>query len=301
MLEAGLITARMLHYAAVMALFGVALFPLYAFRTAGGSVPPHDRDWSAKIIFIAAAAAFVTAIFWLQCVTANMVGLPAAAIDPDALASVVSGTAFGRLWRARLGLAVLLLALAAYSSRASKTAPTRLVAALLSGALLASVAGTGHTMLSDGADHTLHVLADALHLLAAGAWLGGLICLGFVMAKNAGDVRVVLIRFSGMGTIAVAVLVGSGLINTWYLVGSVSNLVGTTYGQLLMLKLAVFVAMLALAAANKFWLVPALSSGADDAEAATMRLRRHVFAEQVLGGVVILIVSVLGTLEPAVG
>jgi putative copper resistance protein D len=58
--------------------------------------------------------------------------------------------------------------------------------------------------------------------------------------------------------------------------------------------------MLGLAFANRFWLVPALTSGASEAKTAAQRLRRHVFAEQVLGFLVILIVSVLGTLEPAI-
>jgi putative copper export protein len=46
------------------------------------------------------------------------------------------------------------------------------------------------------------------------------------------------------------------LINSWFLVGSVSSLLTTLYGQILLAKVAFFAAMLALAAANRFWLVP---------------------------------------------
>ncbi len=299
MIETWLITARAVHYAAVMALFGVALFPVYAFPDA--KCPARYEAWGRNVLFLAALAALLTGVFWLQCVTANMSGSPRAAIDPDEIYSVLCDTVFGRVWSVRLVLSALLLGLTGYAKAVSKSQPNKLTLALLSAALLASIAGTGHTMLNDGRDHAVHVFADALHLLAAGAWLGGLLSLGFVLARDAGDIREVLIGFSGMGTIAVAVILASGLINSWYLVGSVANLVATPYGQILMVKLAIFAVMLALAAANRFWLVPALSGGARQAQAATIRLQRHVIGEQIFGAMAVLIVSVLGTLEPAIG
>ena len=100
---------------------------------------------------------------------------------------------------------------------------------------------------------------------------------------------------------AVATLVGSGLINSWFLVGSPSNLVATAYGQLLLAKLVLFAGMLGLAIVNRFWLVPALTKGATESVISAERLRRHVLAEQSIGFLVILIVSVLGTMEPALG
>ena len=36
MIEAGLILARFVHYAAAMALFGVSLFPLYSYPSRAG-------------------------------------------------------------------------------------------------------------------------------------------------------------------------------------------------------------------------------------------------------------------------
>ncbi len=306
MLDAGLIAARALHYAAVMLLFGVPLFPLYAYRAPNAPLPTRLKNWSGKLLFGAAVAAFLTACLWFHLVTAKMSGSLDAALDPDALHSVLYDTAFGRVWSVRLGLSALLVAATGFYYLVSKTAPNWMFLTVLAAALLATLAGTGHTMLSDGMDHTIHIAADAAHLLAAGAWLGGLVSLGYVLTTEAETARDVLTRFSGMGTIAVAVLVASGLINSWFLVGNVSNLFGTPYGRLLLVKLGIFTVMLALAAANRFWLVPALSMGAREADAgatsvATVKLRQHVLAEQVLGCLVILLVSVLGTLEPAVG
>ena len=160
----------------------------------------------------------------------------------------------------------------------------------------------------------VHVGSDAAHLLAAGAWLGGLVPLGFMLlgymmtereASPVIDVERILLRFSRMGYVAVGTLIGSGLINSWFLVGSVSGLLNTPYGQILLGKLALFAAMLALAAANRFWLVPqmivARAGASGEPSVWLSRLRYHVLGEQLLGLMVLLAVSILGTMWPAVG
>jgi putative copper resistance protein D len=103
-----------------------------------------------------------------------------------------------------------------------------------------------------------------------------------------------------MGYVAVATLIGTGLVNSWFLVGSPSNLLTTTYGQLLLAKLAMFAGMLVLAASNRFWLLPSLQDKSGDKPAALDRLFYHVLGEQLLGAMVLFIVSILGTLRPAI-
>jgi len=186
-----------------------------------------------------------------------------------------------------------------------------LVTTILAAVLLASLAGTGHAQIEEGSMNVIHVASDAAHLLAAGAWLGGLVLLGFILldySRGDGepivDVDRILLRFSSMGYVAVATLIVSGLVNSWFLVNSVSNLLKTPYGQILLGKLALFAAMLVLAAANRFWLVPRMIETADDCGEPAVwlgRLRYHVLGEQFLGLMVLLAVSVLGTMRPAVG
>jgi len=182
------------------------------------------------------------------------------------------------------------------------------------GALLASLAGVGHSQIEEGVAGVIHLTSDAAHLLAAGAWLGGLLPLGYVLllhdrergrsARRSG-LNEILLRFSGMGYVAVATLIGSGLINGWFLIGNFSSLFATPYGQLLIVKLVLFAGMLALAVSNRFWIVSSLTKArADDpngSTAWTARLRNHVLGEQFLGWMVLLIVSVLGTMRPAIG
>jgi putative copper resistance protein D len=131
----------------------------------------------------------------------------------------------------------------------------------------------------------------------------GSILLGYSMGDGEPivDLDRILLRFSSMGYVAVATLIASGLINSWLLVGSVSNLLTTLYGQILLVKLGLFGAMLALAAANRFWLVPRMIETRAGASVWLGRLRYHVLGEQFLGLMVLLAVSVLGTMRPAVG
>ena len=195
----------------------------------------------------------------------------------------------------------------------SRFGPRRdLITPILAAVLLISSAGVGHAQIEEGIEGKIHLVSDAGHLLAAGAWLGGLVPLGYTLSLQGrenrfgqeSDLNEILLRFSGMGYVAVATLTGSGLVNSWFLVGNISGLFATPYGQLLIVKLGLFAGMLALAVSNRFWIVPLLIKARTDdpngSTAWTARLRNHVLGEQFLGFMVLVIVSVLGTMQPAV-
>jgi copper resistance protein D len=305
MTEAALIAARFLHFASVLVLFGLALFPLYTYPDRVGSTPLCL--WLRLRLRLAALLALLSGIAWALFTIAKMTGSLREAADPAAIASVLRETTFGQVWIARLALIVALLA----SVRGCKSSDhPDWITAGISGVVLATLAGVGHTHVSDGAAYVIHVSADGAHLLAAGAWLGGLLPLANVLALahrspsavHCAEARDVLQRFSGMGYTAVATLIGSGLINSWYLVGVVSALTTSLYGQLLILKLCLFGGMLALAALNRLWFVPSLVRETRSQSAVLfVRLRRHVLGEQALGLIIVFVVSLLGMLQPAVG
>ena len=287
-----LAAARLAHYAALTTLFGLSLFPFYAGP--GGRAP---RPASVA----AAATVPVSGLLWLMVSTATMSGDLAAAFDPGALGQVVREMAFGRIWVARLALALLTLGLVLVRP-GSRWIPG------LGGAMLASIALTGHAQMEEGPDRLIHMGADGLHLLAAGVWLGALIPILVLARRPAGpepaqDVELgrVLARFSRMGTLAVATLVGSGLVNASFLVGSVRGLVSTDYGRLLMIKLALFAGMLGLAGHNRWRLTPGLLASHGGPAAADLRaaLARQVLVEQVLGLLVLAIVALMGASDPA--
>ena len=301
MLEAGLIISRFLHFAAATALFGASLYPLYTYHVRAEPQPVQLSRWLTSTLAVAAFAALVSNLLWLAFVTANINDALAAALDPVALASVIHNTGFGRLWIVRLALNALVVVIAVAQLFFAKGRQQRLLLPLLTAALLASLAGTGHTQTAEHMGRYVHTASDAAHLLAAGAWLGGLLALAFTLKQTSTDAEAILRRFSGMGYVAVAVLVGSGLVNSWFLVGSISGLFNTPYGQLLLIKLILVAGMLGFAALNRFWLVPSLTRNAERHDFALVQLRRHVMGEQALGILVLVIVSMIGTMQPAAG
>jgi putative copper resistance protein D len=310
MIDLGLVVARLLHFAAVTNLAGVSIFPLYAHADAE---PMVLLRWRQRVLLAAAIAALFSGVVWFVFAVANMSGTLADVADREALWTVLNETTFGRVWTARMLLAVIVLGVVSIRFASTAGPQPDWIMPFLTGALLASLAGVGHSQIGEGVPGVIHVTSDAAHLLAAGAWLGGLLPLGFILAHygretdtaRATDLDEILLRFSGMGYVAVATLIGSGLVNGWFLIGNVSGLFATPYGQLLLVKVVLFAGMLALAVSNRFWIVPSLTKARTDdrngSTAWTARLRHHVLGEQFLGLMVLLIVSVLGTMRPAIG
>jgi putative copper resistance protein D len=310
MIDVGLIVARLLHYAAVTALAGVSFFPFYAYE---GTEPQALARWRRRLLLAAAIVALLSGLFWFVFAVAGMSGALTDLTDPEVVWAVVQDTAFGAVWTARMLLAVIIVGLTATRLFSTRTINQDLITSILAAALLASLAGTGHSQIEEGWPNAAHVASDAAHLLAAGAWLGGLLPFGFILFLHAGEIEAagpmdldqILLRFSQMGYVAVATLIGTGLVNSWFLVGAVSSLWTTAYGKMLIAKLLLFGGMLALAVLNRFWLVPStIKARTDDLGGFvswTGRLRTHVRGEQLLGLMLLLIVSVLGTMRPAIG
>jgi copper resistance protein D len=76
----------------------------------------------------------------------------------------------------------------------------------------------------------------------------------------------------------------------------------TMYGRLLVLKIALFAAMLMVAAANRFWLMPRLGNvTVSERELdAVRKLTRNCVVEVVLGLMIFAIVGALGTIHPTI-
>jgi len=282
---------RALHFAATVALFGELAFALAIAR-------PDARALArlARVSAWALGIAAVSGVLWLAAQAQSMSGAP---LSRETLGAVVGETLFGRVAALRLGLALAMAAVLVLLRRSRPGGVAVLVAgALVAGALLASIAWSGHAAAEAGADRIVHLSADVLHLLAAGAWVGALwpLAVALAGATDAAEAARAARRFSALGIACVATLVVTGIANSWYTVGSVPAMIGTPYGRLLSAKLALFAAMLALAAVNRLRITPRLASG--DA-AARARLRRNAAIEAALGLAVIALVGVLGATVPA--
>ncbi len=168
------------------------------------------------------------------------------------------------------------------------------LAGLFGAGLLATFAGVGHA--STTAPGWLSMTMDGLHLAAMAIWLGGLvIVLGALLPRLAAvDVEPVLARFSAVAFVSVATLAVTGTYAAWRGVGTVHALFTTTYGLLVVAKVALFVGIVAVANMSRNNVRrrrradPAV---ADDV--ATELLRRSVLVEVAVAVVVLAVTAVL--------
>jgi copper resistance protein D len=148
-------------------------------------------------------------------------------------------------------------------------------------------------------------------LIAAGAWVGGLIPLVWLLgmlrrsgrkgwAHVASDITW---RFSNLGILAVGAILLTGIVNVWFLAGGAPGLTATHYGHLLLFKIALFIAMVCFAAINRHYLAPELSIRADDPELGTRAVRflqRNAVLEILLGFIILAVVAILGITPPGI-
>jgi copper resistance protein D len=292
-IAAGLILSRFVHLSALMVLFGSGIFPLYA-----GANAAQDR----RIAVIAARVALVGGVLWYLFTAAGMTGNLRGAVDWTVLSLVGGSTAFGHLWLTRLILLVAALLLFVLGSKRW----TWFAGVVLSGIALVTIPWAGHGQDGAGSGTWLHPGADVVHLLAAAIWIGALVRLLLLLRhgkfETGGKVTRALIGFSAWGPATVALLLFSGLVNSWFLIGpqNVATMLRTGYGATLAAKLVFFAAMLGLATANRFRLTPrlALAGNAATAADATQALHRSITAETLLAAAVLAAVALMGTLPP---
>ena len=310
MLDWAIVAARMLQYACVLTLFGSALFFLYGLDMEPTSAPVPYHVWPRRILLIASIGALAASMPWLMAETASLTGDAKNALDWPSLWSIVSDTGFGRSGALRVGALALSATLLLVLPNSRRLWGLQ---ALLGGTLVASFAWTGHGSMDVGAAGLLHRGSDVLHLLAAGIWIGALLPLSLLIGcsiatQPRSDPRVVALalqRFSKVGAAVVSILILSGLVNSWFLIGAPHwrELFTTAYGRSLIVKLALFALMLVLAVLNRYRFSPALTASLETPEPrvrALQGLRRSVSAEMVLALLVIAVVALLGTLEPPV-
>src|SRR5207253_1989291 len=110
----------------------------------------------------------------------------------------------------------------------------------------------GHA--STGDNTGLAVPIDAAHVAAMSVWFGGLaaLLLSALGGGFSGGLRRALVRFSFIATTCVIVLVASGLFAAWREVGfSLDGYTDTSYGRLLIIKVAIVAGLVGLAAISR--------------------------------------------------
>jgi copper transport protein len=292
--------------------------------------PPDDvgAEFAARwrrIVVAAWATAVVSTslLFVLQGALAADVPLREA-LSSDVLREVAE-TRFGVVSLIRLGLLAACAAVwpavrrsveprvsvGAATVTVRPTATVLAAGSLLVVALLATPGMSGHAGTTDPV--ALNVALDVLHMVAAAAWMGGLLLLvggAFPATRNLPEdarARVLaptVARFSDLAVVAVAVLVLSGGVRAWAEVRTLGALTDANYGVVLLVKLAAVVPILALGAINNRWTKPRIVKAAEErdpdlARRPLLALRQLTAAEIAMGAIVIGITAVLVNLPPA--
>ena len=305
-METFLIAARAVHYASTISLAGV--FAFLCFVASAEALPRLRRQlwllaWAGFALMLLSGGA------WLLFLSAQMSGQPiAAALTQGIVATVLTSTRFGQIWILRFVLSVILAVLLLMPQGWRRWFWCWGGLAFAAG-LLAALAWAGHGGATPGRPGELHLTADMLHLLAAGAWVGSLLPLALLLAEirrsgnpDAAAARRAVVRFSILAAISVVILLTAGLVNTWFLAGTVPALIGTGYGRLLLAKIAIFATMVMIAAVNLLRMTPRLAwpsvEGRPRIRNALGHLRRNALVEAGLGFCVLGIVAILGVLPP---
>jgi copper resistance protein D len=309
-LQFSLMAIRGIHFAATALVTGALVFRMVVVEPAMISTKataPVVRSLIRQTAWISLAIAAISGAIWLLLEAVSMSRLPfGEAMTWKVLSTLLSETQFGLVSESRFVLAIILAACLAHD----QVVPLRWLALCSALGLMATIAWTGHAGATPGAIGNLHLVVDALHLVAAAAWVGGVFPLALLL-NSARRNRTIewaslawssVLRFSTLGIITVETLLVTGIVNAWLLVGSVHALLFTKYGQLLTLKLIVFGLMLLFAAVNRFCLTPQLAPPIEDKARlrALHQLTRNSAAEVALGLAIFAIVGLLGTMCPAI-
>ena len=274
---------------------------------------PAARRWDERMGAMARVLVLValgSGIAWLLARTAVFENRAHAALEARAVWHAALDTWPGLVWLARSGLLIVLgafLAIRADVAERRNWLAARGEGLLLAGLALALMSAVSHAAAtSPGA--AIAVAVDAVHLLGTGLWIGALAPLVILLREAAQDgsqesvayAARAIRRFSRAALVVMLVLIGSGVKSALLEVGSVAGLLGTTYGRLLLVKLAVLVPILVLAAGNRRWLRRLSSAiGAFEPRAVLRRLAVLVGLEAGLALAILAVAAALTLTTPA--
>ncbi|AZP23407.1 transporter [Streptomyces aquilus] len=231
--------ARYLAYLAAALLIGTAVF-LAACRPADATVLPRLL-WAGWGILAAATVAQLLLRASYETGTAPAL---------DGFDRTLT-TRPGQVLLARLALLALTALYLRWVRKAWSAKGTRIAGGVLAVALALTWAAGEHA--SAGIQVPVAMTASVLHVLAMAAWLGGLTALVTTLYRAPVVEAATVARFSRLAFACVTVLVVTGVYQSWRGLGSWAALTGTSYGRLLLFKLAAVLVLLGAAGLSRQW------------------------------------------------
>jgi putative copper resistance protein D len=305
-LDALAVVVRAVLYIDLLTMFGFAVFGISGMQSAKRAVSALClRGWFAGM----AVLGLLVSTLQIAVMAASMAGLPLTLVSGDVLEKLVDVTLIGTAWKVRMAALFAMVPVSFLVPRMPRAALA--LATALSGIAVATFAWAGHGVMNSGVIGWLHLGADVVHLLAAGAWIGAIAVLCMLLfdgrvaldAERLSLLYRALKAFASTGTVIVGLILLTGILNLWIIVGlpNVLSLPNHAYGRLLLVKIALFVAMLCLAAGNRFRLSPALGRVHEhgDPQTALTMLRVSLATEAGCALTILAIAAWLGTLAPS--
>jgi copper resistance protein D len=291
-MDAALIAVRFVHFSAAMLLLGVTSF---AAAVAAPDLVVLRQRLVRRTILVLVLLLAITGLAWLALEAGEAGAGWSDVLAPSIWFDVLVGTHFGAAWIWHLVLIAILIVALALPQRSALW--LQLTGAVL---LLVSLGFVGHATMEAGVLGLAHRLNHALHILSAGFWVGSLPPLLFcLLAMGSAALRASAIatleRFSGLGHVAVAAALLTGLVNTQLTLGHLPLDWTSPYQALLAAKLGLVAMMVCIALGNRYWLTPRLAANPAKAERG---LVAGTIAEIVLGVAVVGLVSAFATWDP---
>ncbi|GAC1516887.1 MAG: hypothetical protein NVS1B4_14860 [Gemmatimonadaceae bacterium] len=289
------VAIRWASFMALLTLIGVVVFYFFVLRTLSGrDAAPLRAAIASRLTAVGRWAALaLTGLAPLRLIAQSYAMHGAsAALDVQTMATMIDRTGWGWAWRVQLiasaGAFVGLLLTRTWGRAAWViVAGSTIVLGFTPGL-------SGHAAASHSAPA---ILLDGIHVLAAGGWMGTLMCVIsvgiYAAARGAPDLRGRVVAslvnaFSPVALLCATLAVTTGVVSAVTQVGHVTALVHTEYGAILLTKVAVLSVALGTGAYN--WRVVRPALGGD---AASARLRRSATLEVAVGIVVLGITAVL--------
>nr|WP_314070810.1 CopD family protein [uncultured Roseococcus sp.] len=273
---------RVAYYAACLLTGGLVLFLATMGRLLDGSLAAVFRRRAAVAAVIGIVIAVVS--LGVQVLLASGGDL----LDDEAWSAIITSRSGQSLLVAAAGLVLIG---APFLLRLSGSAIALLGALLVA----ASFTLVGHT--TQGDQRPLLAFLLIIHLLGAAFWFASLWPLIAVSRGGGTNGLKVIERWSRVAMATVPALVGAGFALAWLIVGSLDALFGTTYGIVLIVKVALVGVLLGFAAWHVLRLTPDLAAGH---QGAGKRLAHSIGFELVVMLLVIFTVAELTSVTPHV-
>ncbi|KMM85060.1 copper homeostasis membrane protein CopD [Pseudomonas lundensis] len=298
------IVVRFALYFDLMLLFGLAIFGLYSLR-GKERVSGTALNFESLLYGTSVAGVALSLVAMLLLAKAMSGVSELMELHHHIFEMVLMGTDVGLTWMVRI--AVLVMAIIGVALNKRFPTPSLWIVTVCGAIALATLAWTGHGAMDEGSRRYWHFITDIFHLLAAGGWLGALLAFALLLRlkslKGEQEARIlarVLTGFESAGAVIVVIISITGVVNYLFVIGpNLDEVMLSTYGQLLFLKILLFAGMIVLATLNRFHLSPVLERSVRNGEysAAVNALRRSMTLEFLMAVVIICLVAWLGNLR----